>query len=139
MTFFLDASVLIATEDGEDPQHLAARRVLYGPRAVATSDLARYETANVAVRSWRDPASVRRLGMKIDGIGRDGEIHAVTSNLIDSAVAIADRYGISVYDASYVAAAETVGAQLVSCDVRDLVSKGLAILPSDALALGEAD
>ncbi|WP_292874396.1 hypothetical protein [Microbacterium sp.] len=30
--------------------------------------------------------------------------------------------------------AESVGARLVSCDVRDLVSKGLAILPGDALA-----
>lgn len=71
MTFFLDTSVLLASEDSEDPQHLAARRVLYWPTAVASLDLARYETANVAVRSWHDPVGARRLAMKIDGIGRD--------------------------------------------------------------------
>ena len=39
---------------------------------------------------------------------------------------------ISVYDAAYVAAARGWDSQLVSCDVRDLVSRGLACLPGDA-------
>jgi predicted nucleic acid-binding protein len=70
VTFFLDASVLLASEDRNDPQHLAAARALR-PTTVATLDLTRYETANVTVRLWHDPVAARRLAMKIDGIGRD--------------------------------------------------------------------
>jgi len=44
---------------------------------------------------------------------------------------IALTHDLSAYDAAYVAAAAAAGAQLVSCDVRDLVSKALAQLPSD--------
>lgn len=43
------------------------------------------------------------------------------------------EYGLSVYDAAYVAAARRNGWQLVSLDVRDLVSKGLAVTPDAAL------
>jgi len=45
---------------------------------------------------------------------------------------LADEHAISVYDAAYVAAARESGRSLVSCDVRDLVSKGLAELPDAA-------
>lgn len=38
-------------------------------------------------------------------------------------------FTISVYDAAYAAAADEGGHRLVSCDERDLVSKGLAMLP----------
>ena len=41
-------------------------------------------------------------------------------------------HDLSAYDAAYVAAAAAAGAQLVSCDVRDLVSKALAQLPAQA-------
>lgn len=39
------------------------------------------------------------------------------------------EHGLSAYDAAYVAAARRNGWQLVSLDVRDLVSKGLAVTP----------
>jgi hypothetical protein len=47
---------------------------------------------------------------------------------------VADEHGISVYDAAYVAAAETHGWTLVSTDCRDLVGRDLAITPGQALA-----
>ncbi|HEY4812210.1 MAG TPA: hypothetical protein VIH71_14240 [Solirubrobacteraceae bacterium] len=37
---------------------------------------------------------------------------------------------ICVYDAAYVAAADQAGGTLVSCDIRDLLSKGLASSPA---------
>lgn len=48
-----------------------------------------------------------------------------------TAAELAIEHDLSVYDAAYVAAARAWGGVLVSCDVRDLVSKGLAQLPGD--------
>jgi predicted nucleic acid-binding protein len=45
------------------------------------------------------------------------------------------RPPISVYDAAYVAAADECGHHIVSCDERDLVSKGLAVLPTNAKSM----
>jgi predicted nucleic acid-binding protein len=50
------------------------------------------------------------------------------------AAQIAERHSISVYDATYVATVQELGYRLVSCDEKDLVSTGLAILPEDAVA-----
>ena len=50
-----------------------------------------------------------------------------------SAVEIAAEHGLTAYDASYVAAARRHGWTLVSRDVQDLVSKGLAVAPDAAL------
>jgi predicted nucleic acid-binding protein len=46
---------------------------------------------------------------------------------------IAVEYGLSGYDAAYVAVARRHDRQLVSTDIRDLVSKGLAITPDAAV------
>lgn len=48
------------------------------------------------------------------------------------ATVIADRHGLSVCDAAYVVGARTAGAQLVSGDLRDLVSRDLALTPDQA-------
>jgi predicted nucleic acid-binding protein len=100
---------------------------------LATLDLARYEVANVAVRSWRDPASVPPLLAALDRIAEDGGLVVANNPLLRDAAELAERHGISVYDASYVVAAALRGRRLVSCDVRDLVSKGLAVLPEAAV------
>jgi len=52
--------------------------------------------------------------------------------LLTRAAKLADEHTISVYDAAYVAAADQTGGTLVSCDIRDLVSKGLASSPASA-------
>lgn len=134
-TLLLDASVLLAASRLEDNHHGPARALLEdGAVSLATLDLARYEVANVMVRAWRQPASVAPLIAVIDRIADDGGVVASTGSLLSDAAALAESHGISVYDAAYVAAAETSGLGLISCDERDLVSKGLASLPADARA-----
>jgi predicted nucleic acid-binding protein len=43
------------------------------------------------------------------------------------------EHGLTGYDAAYVAVARRYDWQLVSTDVRDLVSKGLAVTPDAAV------
>lgn len=131
-TWLLDASVLLAALDAEDAQHAAARQILSGEATLATLDLAYYEVGNVAARAWRDLAAAERLTGLVDVIASDGGLVRVDAELIADAARIADREGLTVYDASYVAAATRVGARLVSCDQRDLVSRGLALTPTAA-------
>ena len=57
--WFADASVLLAGQDSDDAEHLAAGRLLRGHEPVGTLDLAMYEVTNVAVRAWRDEAAAR--------------------------------------------------------------------------------
>lgn len=129
-TFLLDASVLLAAFDPEDDQHESARTLLEDlDVTLATLDLARYEVANVAVRAWRSPESVAPLLAAVERLADDGGVVPSTDTLLTRAAEIAERYTISVYDAAYAAAADEGGRRLVSCDERDLVSKGLADLP----------
>ncbi|MBA3865980.1 MAG: hypothetical protein H0X42_06490 [Solirubrobacterales bacterium] len=45
---------------------------------------------------------------------------------------LADELGLTAYDAAYVAASRRYGWTLVSADIADLVSKGLAVTPDGA-------
>jgi predicted nucleic acid-binding protein len=131
-TLLLDASVLLAAFDPEDNHYGPARALLEDDEATLTTlDLARYEVANVAVRAWRAPESVAPLLAVIEKLVNDGGVLPSTGTLLTRAAEIAERYTISVYDAAYAAAASDAGHRLVSCDERDLVSKGLAALPTD--------
>jgi len=126
----LDASVLLAAFDSDDAHHRLARALLEDEATtLATLDLARYEVANVAVRAWRAPELVGPLLTSIDRLAEDGGVLSSTGPLLTRAAEAAERHMISVYDAAYATAAADAGLQLVSCDERDLVSKGLATLP----------
>jgi predicted nucleic acid-binding protein len=130
-TLLLDASVLLAAFDPDDQNHDASRALLESDDvALATLDLARFEVTNVAVRAWRSPESVAPLLAAIERLADDGGVVRSTASLLSRAAEIAERHSISVYDAAYSAAASDGGHQLVSCDKRDLVSKGLAVLPA---------
>src|SRR3954453_339 len=132
-TLFLDASVLLAAFDPEDDHHESSRALLEDVETtLATLDLARYEVANVAVRAWRAPESVAPLLAAIEKLADDGGVFTSADTLLARAAEIAERHTISVYDAVYAAAADEGGHRLVSCDERDLVSKGLAALPASA-------
>jgi predicted nucleic acid-binding protein len=127
----LDASVILAAFDSDDELHRPSQALLADPDAtLATLDLARYEVANVAVRSWCELDDVAPLLEAIDRISGDGGVIPSTTTLLSSAAKLADEHTISVYDAAYVAAADQAGGTLVSCDMRDLVSKGLASSPA---------
>lgn len=129
-TLLLDASVLLAAFDLEDDHHKSARGLLEDEATtLATLDLARYEVANVAVRAWRAPQSVGALLAAIERLADDGGVLASTDTLLARAAELAELHTISVYDAAYAAAAGDAGHRLISCDERDLVSKGLASLP----------
>ena len=133
MTFwFFDASVLLAREDADDDQHEAATELLAGDATVVTLDLAYYEVGNVAVRAWRDVQAAVRLHGLVAAIAADGGLVRADQSLIAHAMRVADEAGLSVYDAGYVAGAAGAGAQLVSCDLRDLVNRGLAVTPQQA-------
>ena len=103
-----------------------------GAEPLATLDLAFYEVTNVAVCSWQDGAAARRLRERVAAVADDGGLVRADSNLLAAAASLAAEHRISAYDAAYVAAATVSGGRLVSCDVRDLVSRGLACLPRDA-------
>lgn len=128
----LDASVLLATEDAGDPHYSDAKALLANEGKLATLDLTAYEVTNVAIRGWRDPDSADRLAKMVVAIERLGRLVRIDGSLIAAAAEIVERNEITTYDAAYAAAARSLGAQLVSCNQRDLVSKGLA-LPADAI------
>lgn len=134
----IDASVLLAREDPDDENHLDACQLLDGSDSLATIDLAFYEVTNVAVCSWRDPSAARRLRERVAAVADDGGLVRADSALLSAAATIAAQHDISVYDAAYVAASRRSGGELVSCDVRDLVSRRLACRPGDAV-FGHAD
>lgn len=128
----LDASVWIAAKDGGDRYFEASRLLAVDPaRPVAALDLTLYEVANgLGVRQGRRDVA-RDLCRLIAARCRDGLI-AVDEGLIDSGLAIAAEHGLTAYDAAYVAAARRNGWILVSADIADLVSKGLAVAPDAA-------
>jgi predicted nucleic acid-binding protein len=129
-TLLLDASVVLAAFDSDDAQHGSARAILADPEVtLSTLDLARYEVADVAVRAWKAPALVASLLEAVDRISDDGGVLPATSTMLTRAAQLAAEHEISVYDAAYVAAAAHAGGSLVSCDIRDLVGKGLASSP----------
>lgn len=132
--WFVDASVLLACEDTDDANHADARRLLTGTRSVATLDLALYEVTNVATAAWRDRAAARRLRGLIAAVEGDGGIVRADQALLEATADLALTHGLSAYDAAYVAAADAIGGELVSCDIKDLVGRNLAKTPADALA-----
>ena len=128
----LDAGVWIAAKDGEDRYCEEARLLAVdSDKPVAALDLTLYEVANVVgVRKHRndDAADLCRL----ISARCAGRLVAIDTELIRRIVDIAAEHGLTAYDAAYVAAARRHGWTLVSTDIADLVSKGLAVAPDAA-------
>jgi len=128
--WLVDASVLLAAEDADDDNHSAAVELLEAAHPLLTLDLAFYEVSNVAMRAWDDQEAAGRLRSRVAAIADEGGVIRAEPSLLERAEWIAAHHGIAVHDASYAAAADASSARLVSCDIRDLVSRGLAILPA---------
>lgn len=130
--FLLDASVWVAAKDSEDRYFESARPlVLDAGRPVAALDLTIHETANVIGSRWGQPDTAKGLCRTI--FARCGDrIVATDADLTGAALDIAAEHGLTAYDAAYVAAARRHGWTLVSADIADLVSKGLAVAPDAA-------
>ncbi len=130
--FLVDASVWVGASDPGDRFHSASSAfVLDLERPVAALDLTLYEIANSVGVRRRRPEDARHLGQLIVKRCRD-RLVSVDLELIESSIELAAEHGLSAYNASYVAAAERFGWTLVSTDIADLVSKGLAVTPDAA-------
>lgn len=128
----LDAGVWVAAKDADDRYFESARQLIVNTeRPVASLDLTLYEAANVVGARWGRPDAARELCRSI--VARCGDrLLCVDPDLIDLATEIAAEYGLTAYDAAYVAAARRRDWTLVSADIADLVSKGLAVAPDAA-------
>ncbi len=130
--FLLDASVWVLLVDPEDPRHGdAVTLVRDQATSLAALDLTLHEIGNaIGVKrgNAREATNVIRLLL---ACCRDRVVPA-DAELAGSALEIASEHGLTAYDAAYVAAARRHGWALVSADVADLVSKGLAVAPDAA-------
>lgn len=128
----IDASVWVGARDPEDRFHAEARKlVLDFDRSVAALDLTFYEVANAMGTRRKQPEEARyMLQMLARRCGED--VVAVDGDLMDVALEVATEHGLTAYDAAYVAAARRNGWTLVSADIADLVSRGLAVAPDAA-------
>jgi predicted nucleic acid-binding protein len=128
----LDASVWVAAKDRDDRYFGAARKLAVDPAyQVAGLDLTLYEVANALGARQGRHAEARDLCRLVSARCADGLL-PVDAKLVESGLELASEHGLTAYDAAYVAAARRHGWSLVSVDVRDLVSKGLAVTPDHA-------
>lgn len=129
----LDAGVWIATVDEDDRFKSAARELVVGTSSSFVAlDLTLYEIANVVGSTWKEHERARRLCRSVRSQCTTPLLH-MNFSLIESTIELAGKHGLTSYDAAYVAAARRHGWQLVSTDIKDLVSKGLAITPDAAV------
>jgi len=80
-SWFADASVLLARENGDDEQHDAACRLLSGQATLLTLDIAFYEVSNVAARAWHDSEAAHRLRGLVDALAEGGGLVRVEKRL----------------------------------------------------------
>lgn len=130
----LDAGVWIGAADEADPFHQSAKDLVFDvDRPVAALDLTLYEVANVlGVRKSR-PQAARYIAELIFKRCRGESLVTADPDLMGLAISAAGEHGLTAYDAAYVAASTSNGWNLVSVDIADLVSKGLAVTPDAAV------
>jgi predicted nucleic acid-binding protein len=132
VSFLVDASVWVAAALVDDPNQPAAGAVVESSERLGALDLTLFEVANVLGCKYAGPIEANRMcGVIVARCQR--RLVRVDPELIASGLALADEYGLTAYDAAYVAAARRNGWTLVSTDIRDLVSKGLAVAPDAAV------
>ncbi|HSC21045.1 MAG TPA: PIN domain-containing protein [Solirubrobacterales bacterium] len=128
----LDASVWVAAKDGGDRHFGPARILAVSPEVpVAALDLTLYEVSN-ALGARRGQLEVAASLCRLIARRCRDDLLKVDLDLIEAALEVSRQHGLTAYDAAYVAAAERTGWTLVSTDVADLVSKGLAVTPDAA-------
>jgi predicted nucleic acid-binding protein len=130
--FLLDASVWIAAKDEKERYFESARPLVLNPACpVAALDLTFYEVANgLGARRGHQVAAAELC--RLIGARCAETTLSVDVRLIESALDLAAEHGLTAYDAAYVAAARRHDWTLVSADIADLVSKGLAVAPDAA-------
>jgi predicted nucleic acid-binding protein len=129
----LDASVWVAAKDRADRYFEPARSLAVSPEVpVAALDLTLYEVMNaLGVRRRRAPEALAVCQLIARRCAK--QLLSIDLTLAQSALDLAAEHGLTAYDATYVAAATRNECTLVSTDIRDLVSKGLAVTPDAAV------
>jgi predicted nucleic acid-binding protein len=129
----VDASAWVTlVEEGSPHRAATADLVREGTSSLAILDLTLYEIGNAIGVKRGDLDEARRVVRLALTACRD-RVFPIDSKLLDSALHLAAEHGLTAYDAAYVAAARRNGMTLVSTDIADLVSKGLAVTPDAAL------
>lgn len=128
----LDASVWVAAGVPANPAYRDAAALAHGDVAVAALDLTLYEVLDAVGKRYRQPDVAQRLVRAILRTCGD-DLVRMDRTLGEEVVEVVAEHGLSAYDAAYVAAARRDGLQLVSLDIRDLVSRGLAVTPDAAV------
>jgi predicted nucleic acid-binding protein len=129
----LDAGVWIATYDVDDPNYEPSLELILDEDVVpAALDLTLYEIANGVLKRWGSSDAATELCVSAASRCSENFV-SVNAGLIEATVEIALEYGLTSYDAAYVAVARRHDWQLVSTDIKDLVSQGLAITPDAAV------
>jgi predicted nucleic acid-binding protein len=127
----LDAGVWVALADPGEKFHDHAEALVSSRQPLTALDLTLFEVANAVGVKMGNQARAKRIGLILFSRCKDHLVR-VNPELMAEAVEIATEHGITAYDAAYVAAARRHGWTLVSADIRDLVSKGLAVAPDAA-------
>lgn len=131
--FLIDASAWVTLVEGGSPHRDAvASLVRERGQVLGALDLTLYEVGNaIGVKQGRATEAGKVLRL-IDRCCRD-RIHAVGPELLEAALDLAGEHDLTAYDAAYVAASRRFGLTLVSTDIADLVSRGLAVTPDAAV------
>ena len=124
----LDASVWVPPGISANPSHGSAAAFARGGVPVTALDLTLYEVINAVAGGYGQPGQAQKIARAIVRTCGD-DLVRVDGALGEEIAEVVSEHGISAYDAAYVAAARRNGWQLVSLDIRDLVSKGLAVTP----------
>jgi len=128
----VDAGVWVAIADPDDRYHKVAHAIVGEvEEPLATLDLTFYEVANFMGSKKGRPREGRVLTSLIAKRCSENLV-SVDGELIEAALELAAEHGLTAYDAAYVAAAQRYGWTLVSTDIADLVSQGLAVAPDGA-------
>jgi predicted nucleic acid-binding protein len=130
--FLVDASVWVSLAERGSPHREAAMSLIreQGPNLSAL-DLTLYEVANAIGVKQGDANEASRVNRLLLRCCRD-RLFEADAELVDAALQIAAEHALTAYDAAYVAAARRHGLTLISADIRDLVSKQLAVTPDAA-------
>lgn len=129
----LDSSVWVAAINSEDRFEPASRELVAdSERRLSALDLTLYELANAVGSKRGRPVEAARACRALER-RCVGAMVRIDCRLIESTIEIAVEHGLTSYDAAYVAASRRHEWQLVSTDLKDLVSRGPAITPDAAV------
>lgn len=131
-----DASVVLKWFHAEGEEELGESRALldlHRSRRAALSilDLTMYEVGNALILGMRVPAD--RTGVVVEALDAICPSLTITLPELTDALALAERHGLTVYDAAYASVARSRRARLATLD-RRLLDAGLGERPSGIVA-----